>query len=273
MITLVPVGGLANRMRSIASGVSLSQKYGETLQIIWYKDTGLNCCFRELFQPLLLSDVNIREATKLDMLLYDRPRKKNFQVPRFFQQFLFDTCLYERDARTQTDNEFDYCEWSHTFQRKYIASYNSFFPATPALLHKLFIPVQPVQDKIQEYVSHFGVHTIGIHIRRGDHQTAISQSPLKLFIQQMDKELEQQESTFFLATDSEEEKQTLLHRYGDRIITTSQPAHRNSIAGMQQAVTELYTLAATQKIIGSYKSSFSEIAATLSGCPLITIIK
>ena len=48
MLTLIPIGGLANRLRSIASGVALARDYGQTLHIYWFKDAGLNCRFDDL---------------------------------------------------------------------------------------------------------------------------------------------------------------------------------------------------------------------------------
>ena len=51
MLTLIPIGGLANRLRSIASGVALARDYGQTLHIYWFKDAGLNCRFDDLCLP------------------------------------------------------------------------------------------------------------------------------------------------------------------------------------------------------------------------------
>ena len=44
-ILLVPVGGLANRMKAIDSAIKLSRKTNSELHIIWFKDRGLNCRF------------------------------------------------------------------------------------------------------------------------------------------------------------------------------------------------------------------------------------
>ena len=48
-ILLVPVGGLANRMKAIDSAIKLSRKANSELHIIWFKDRGLNCRFDQLF--------------------------------------------------------------------------------------------------------------------------------------------------------------------------------------------------------------------------------
>ena len=57
-IWLVPVGGLANRMKAIDSAVALSRQCGSELHIVWFKDPGLNCRFDQLFAPYLTSTKN-----------------------------------------------------------------------------------------------------------------------------------------------------------------------------------------------------------------------
>lgn len=65
-ILLVPVGGLANRMKAIDSAIKLSRKTNSELHIIWFKDRGLNCRFDQLFEPIDLPNVKITEATWSD---------------------------------------------------------------------------------------------------------------------------------------------------------------------------------------------------------------
>ena len=75
---------------------------------------------------------------------------------------------------------------------------------------------------------------------------------------------------FFLATDDAEIKRRLLDRFGeDRIITARMELRRDSQEGMKGAVLDLFALSRTEKIIGSYYSSYSEIAAELGGIELI----
>ena len=79
-IWLVPVGGLANRMRAIDSAVALSRQCGSELHIVWFKDPGLNCRFDQLFAPIDQPRVTVTEASKLDLLRYDRPRRQRLRV-------------------------------------------------------------------------------------------------------------------------------------------------------------------------------------------------
>ena len=109
---LVPVGGLANRMKAIDSAIKLSRKTNSELHIIWFKDRGLNCRFDQLFEPIDLPNVKITEATWSDYLLYDRPRQKNIFIPHLFQKATFDNCIYEKQALHLFYENFDFYDWA-----------------------------------------------------------------------------------------------------------------------------------------------------------------
>ena len=266
MITFVPVGGLANRMRAIHSAISLAEN--DEVRICWFKDKGLNCFFHHLFQPISLSNVKLKEANLWDKILLDRPRRKNFHIPKLYQTLWFDACLYEHQTSA---NHIDFKQWKLSHNYIYMASFNQFYQPSYKL-SDIFIPNNEIQQKIEIACVSHSAHTIGIHIRRGDHKIAIQKSPICLFIEAMEKAIEQEEKTnFYLATDSESDKKLLTEKFGNRIITSPYPAERNSIEGMKNAVVDLYALSRTHTILGSYYSSFSEIAAELGGCKLHTL--
>lgn len=266
MITFVPVGGLANRMRAIHSAISLAEN--DEVQICWFKDKGLNCCFHQLFQPISFTNVKLKEANLWDKLLLDRPRRKNLHFPKLYQTIWFDACLYEHQTHKK---HIDYKQWKLSHNSIYMASYNQFYQPSYKL-SDIFIPNNEIMQKIETICTSHSTNTIGIHIRRGDHEIAIRKSPIHLFTEAMEKAIEQEEQTnFYLATDSESDKQLLIEKFGNRIITSPYPAERNTIEGMKNAVVDLYALSRTQTILGSYYSSFSEIAAELGGCKLHTL--
>ena len=51
-MTLEPMGGLANRMRVIASGLNLVKNSNRDLNVIWNLNEDLNCEFDVLFMPI-----------------------------------------------------------------------------------------------------------------------------------------------------------------------------------------------------------------------------
>lgn len=271
-ITLVPVGGLANRMKAIDAASALAHKAGAQLRIIWFKDKGLNCRFDELFKPLQLKNVTLKEATWIDKLVYDRPRRKNFHLPRLFQRILFDACIYEDKATQLFYNKFDFLSWARE-KDCYIASCVYFYPQSIRPLFSIFQPIDNIQERIKDITNRFTPNTIGIHIRRTDNIASINQSPTELFIERIKMEMEKDnQCLFYLATDSEEEKARLKNLFGKHVIISPRAADRNSIAGMQDALTELYILSRTKKIFGSMKSSYSETAAQITNinCELLT---
>ena len=111
-MTLVPVGGLANRMKAIDAAIQLISGTDISLKIYWFRDQGLNCRFDQLFEPLNLPQVSLVEASAFDALIYDRPRKRNFYIPRLFQSFLFDDCVYGAEATERMYHHFDFRSWA-----------------------------------------------------------------------------------------------------------------------------------------------------------------
>ena len=119
-ITFIPVGGLANRMRAIASALTLAQRTNSNLDIVWYKDHALYASFYSLFEPISYN-VSLRDASWLDSCLLDRPRKRNFYIPRLFQMIAFDDCLYERSFYSLVKNAFDFDNWVYGKNKVYMA--------------------------------------------------------------------------------------------------------------------------------------------------------
>lgn len=262
-ITLVPVGGLANRMKAIDAAYHLAKDCGSKLKVIWFKDKGLNCQFNQLFQHPTDEILTIREANFSDLLLEDRPRKKNFFLPWLPEHLKYNACIYEQQATLLFYDHFDYAAWARG-RRVYLASCVYFYPQPDENLFKIFQPINELQQQIDERCANFNEHTIGIHIRRTDNVASIKQSPTELFIKQMNEIIDKcPDTNFYLATDSEEEKETLKQTFGKRIITSHHAAERHSLKGMQEALIELYMLSRTTKIIGSMQSSYSETAAQI----------
>lgn len=272
-LTLIPVGGLANRMKAIDAAVALSQEAHITLRILWFKDRGLNCRFDQLFEPLNLNGITVKEASFIDKLLYDRPRRRNFYIPRLFQRVFFDACIYEKKATRLFYRHFDFLAWAKD-KNCYLASCVYFRPQKERPYFNTFQPTEHIRQQIDTLCRNFNESTIGIHIRRTDNIASIRQSPTDLFIAKMREAIaEDNRCRFYLATDSEEEKNRIKKLFGNRILTYPRAANRNSVQGIQDALTELYILSRTKKIFGSMQSSYSETAAQISGihCELLTI--
>ncbi len=267
-MTLVPVGGLANRMRAVASAITLMRKCNGKVNVVWFRDWALNAPFKELFEPVNMQDVSFTEGSWWNWMLYDRPRKRNFWIPTLFQRLYYNFTLYENQVK-ECFGWNDELEKAVSSGRSYVASFYQLVAYEDELIRNLFRPVQSVLEDIDRRCQEFSTYTIGIHIRRTDNVVSIQRSPLELFFKVVDEVLAtHSDLCVYLATDSEEVKGQMRERYGERIITASSVADRNSIAGIRDGIVDMYTLGRTQKIYGSSGSTFSEMASRLGGVPL-----
>ena len=269
-ITLVPYGGLANRMRAIESLVRLIQDADVDGKVVWFKDKGLNSRFDALFQPLCVPALQIKEADVPDHVLCDRPRKKNLFIPALFEHIIYDSCIYEDNY----SKNFDFKQWVLAHQKTYLSSCRIFYQNSAPNIFSIFKPIPHLQDKIDDLSSSFSENTIGVHIRRTDHIRCIESSPFELYVEKMKAEIEQNSNTnFYLASDSAEEKEKLIQLFGNRIITQHAPVLRNTLDGMQDALVELFVLSKTKKIFGSPYSTYSLTAAEIGGIEFVDVCK
>ena len=303
--TFIPSGGLANRMRAIASAVNLSRLTGISVEIVWFRDWGLNARFCDIFQPISTPGITLRDATWLDKLTLDRPRRHNLYIPRLYQALRFRRRIDEQQVTPLKQQGFDFCQWALQEDKKekrkeknnipeddntppqqenhikhsspwgrlggvYMSCYQVFgeFHDYDALIRELFQPKADILSKVDAYVRQFSDYTIGLHIRRTDNQESINGSPLQSFIDIVNDELRQHPTlTVYLATDDEPTKQEMRHLFGQRVITPDAPATRGSLDGIRDGLVDMWTLSRTNVIYGSKGSSFSDMSRSLRPLP------
>lgn len=269
MITIEPTGGLANRMRVIASGIWLKDQLSTGLTVVWNLNDELNCPFGDLFEPLTGVSI-IAKPTK-----YYRLRRSN-QPTGFAQSKTkainallgIDYCIQEIDFHELIwPGKLDILETAKKNKHLYIQTCQEFGDNLYAF--KLFKPISQLLAGIQKTTASFGPDAVGVHIRRTDNTFSIQHSPLDLFTEAMQQAIDvRPETTFYLSSDDAETKATLIEIFGERIITQNKKTDRKSVAGVQDAILDMYCLAATQSILGSYWSSFSDVAARINNIPL-----
>lgn len=257
MIIIQPSGGLCNRMRVINSAYILAQKKKCKLYVLWKMCDELNCPFEELFElPKEFKVYNFRSNYNLKKLWLQFTQKQRI--------------TNEEIENNKTDGVLNEDFFSSLSNSVYISTWEHFYPAKD---YHLFIPRQALQKKIDDIAANFHPHCVGVHIRRTDHTWAIENSKSDDFAQAIEQELKIQPDTkFYLATDDAKEEETLRNRFQDAIITNqNKTLERDSIAGMHDALIDLYCLSKTDKIFGSYYSSFTDIAADMNGIEKIVI--
>ena len=261
MRVIVPQSGLGNRMRVVASVCALAADSGWPMKIVWRATQDCHAWFDQLFLPLNAPLVEMTRGTLLDA----PATKHNLLLPYLYRWL---AGYVERRCYRPSDTG----SFVHLAQAEpglYVDTCYSLYPYPSESVASLFRPLPHLQARINGLVSHFGDSALGVHVRRTDNKQATQQSPLSAFRRAIDKKIDEGEAeTIYLATDSEEVKDYMRHAYGNRLICMSHPSQRHTLAGMEDAVVELWSLAQTRHILGSYYSSFSDTAAELFGRPL-----
>lgn len=253
-ITLVPYGGIGNRISAIESAIRLSKQIGASLRVVWLRDWGMKALFGDLFSSI--PNVAISNPSLWNYVAEDWPRKRNLFIPAPFQGIRYDRCFYG-DRRFITEE--DILE----ARKIYITSCYGFFPGESD--YSIFSPSACVLNRVTELTKSFTEKTIGIHVRRTDNKISIEKSPTTLFISRM--KLEPKETMFYLASDSQQVKQELSEYFPGRVLTDSLTLKRGSLEAEIEAAAELFTLSRCNKIIGSYQSSFGLRAAAIGHKP------
>ena len=109
--------------------------------------------------------------------------------------------------------------------------------------------------------------TVGVHIRRGDGASPIRYSPTHAFVRLMESEIRSDDRTeFFVASDSAEEVEHLSRLFPGRIGSYPKRAfRRDEPEAIQDALVDMHCLSRCRKVIGSFGSSFSDVAAHVGG--------
>ena len=163
-------------------------------------------------------------------------------------------------------------------KRVLIYSYWRFYPLKIELDENSLPPLDiefrlnsDLRNKVEKVTQRFNTRTVGIHIRHSylyhDNQK-VDISGINDFISLMKAEIENDPSVkFYVATDSSEVHQELERLFKERIIrqhtTTEVGNWHSSSEATKDGVVDMFALAATNKVYGTYGSSFSRVAARM----------
>lgn len=249
MLIIQPSGGLCNRMRVINSAKVLAGRRNEPLIVLWYACPELNCSFEDLFLP-------VKGLTIHNIHSLKDPRKLFYQLLSR-QRFGNDDIL-----QNKTDGTLHEAFFRSLKNPVYIFTWEHFYPSSD---YSIYVPTKSLQKRIDAMTASFSGRCVGVHIRRTDNAVSMGKSTTEQFISLMKKELAAfPETRFFLATDDMAEETLLRKLFPGKIISNeTRTLKRDSVDGMHDALLDLYCLSATDKLIGSYWSSFTDIAADM----------
>jgi hypothetical protein len=257
----VPTAGLANRFRSLASSVQLAKDTNSEVAIYWIKNKECFADFTDLFEQVQINGIKIKPMSISKFYLYP-DLKKNLYIPGIFRKLLFSKQL----INININDDFDVINQMKG-NKIYISSHHSFYKHYK--LNKLFIPIFEIQSRIDEIANSFTMGTIGLHIRRTDNHQSIAYNSIEDYCHFIKQEIVKKPNVkFYLATDDVIVKNILVESFPNNILYNKATLNRFSLDGMKDAVIDLWCLSKTQKIVGSFYSSYSEIAAELGGIQL-----
>ena len=259
-ITIVPTGGLANRMRVVVSALHIADEKTKNVHIVWHATKECNARWEDLFLPFQKENVILSEGMRKNSIA----SKRNLWLPKLCR-----SRDYDKQIECYNPSEMPIETLCDKYDALYISTCYALCDYDSGQLSKIFYPKEELQKNIANVTSLFAEHTLGVHIRRKDNKQAIMHSPLSDFHHRMDKYLaEYPDAKIFLCTDDASVKRHFRQIFKERMITTDAELQRNTLTGMQDAVVDLWCLAATSLVVGSYYSSFSDTATELGGQPL-----
>ena len=235
MVTVVSHAGIANRIKNLLSAIS---QHGDV--------SILHDTISFIFPSLRKVD-EVEQEYPEDWRLYVAPDEEK-HIPDYKTIDL----LYERTPEY--------------FVKKYLN-----------IIHKL-----KINSEIIEYVSE-STDTwddmVGVHIRSWYCPKKVFHSN-EIFEEQIDKLPE--DKKFFFCSDNSDVQKHFVDKYGDRVITydremfndprMAESGHHDDIQLTTDAFIELLMLSKCATIVGTYASSFDELAWWMSGCTSKVII-
>lgn len=261
LLTLVPLGGLCNRLRLLLSALGLAGRTACDVVVAWGNDPECGARFDQLFEAV--DGSRLRVVRRPWWAAVDT--RRNLHLPWLVRRIMGYT--YQACSPPPTTGD-ALLPIVGTCRRAYVASGFQLSPYGRAEL-ELLKPLPRLQARIDSLTARFAEYTVGVHIRRTDNARSIAGSPVAAFRRAMEAEMARHSGVvFFLATDDGALKQGLLKDYPGRIIAQVTDARRDNLQGMEEAVVDLWCLAATKKLLASYWSSFSDTAAELGGIPM-----
>jgi hypothetical protein len=280
--------GLCNRMLAIDAALFLARDIGKPLHLVWAKNSEIGCAFEDLFEvPDQIAGINTFNSWPFGKKVL------NMKLKRLRQQS--DFCLLQkRELHETTSGRLDF-QSLRDKNTPYIRTWSRFYPVetgsqffsdckgkrakvrwwqphnTGPSLHSpfsAFKPIKSLRKVIFNHASSFS-HTIGVHIRRTDNPGQ-QLSPTELFIARMRQEIEKcPETNFFLATDDPAEEDRLMHEFLGRIrIHRKRSRDRQKKLAIEDGLIDLYCLAKTERIFGTFYSTFTDTAAAINSIPL-----
>lgn len=214
MIVLEPEGGLGNRLRATHSAVRLSEVTGHPLVIRWVEKKGMMCLYKDLFAQ---SDHFTVKDKKRNFFSRGASIIVPGRVSDIISGMQYDLVLHNHDIQNVLKSKTDIQELVEGKEKIFIKTHHFFLEGDNGFYAPS--PSDKILSRVDEIVKQFFKNTVGIHIRGSDNVKSKEMSPISLFVDRMQQVLAQSpETLFYLSTDSEKARETLLSHFGENRI-------------------------------------------------------
>ncbi len=256
-------GGMCNRLKGWISvlRIALNSEPQALPKLYWPKNDLCGCNFSDLFwnSPMEVSgiqgyskDSNYKFIdTWRFLLLKDDELEKEFAK------------VYPSEGGDGREIDFEYDRIPKEIRKSILIYVNS------------LVPKKEIIEKVEEFFKRHNVkERVGVHIRRGDFNTLNDGrgkiSTDKDFFKRIDELIKEDKNIkFFLTTDDENIEKEYLKKYGERMLVCSRVNHkrdRDSVLATKESLIDLLILSKTKHILGTYLSSFTEMAWWFGNC-------
>jgi hypothetical protein len=262
-VHLVPHGGIANRVRAIVSALWMTERLDTELFVTWRPGRFLQASWEDLYEGSLPSPPP--GLDERDTLLLEDP---TFIDPT-------DPAVRATDVL-----ELSTC---HAF---------SFRPEIRALSYRFWAAVRPfllrltpspeVRALADRVARRFGPDVLGAHLRTGGGAiqfTTPNRAAREVFFTEIDRIREETpRMQVYLASDSPDDVAAARARYGTDLIAMDDHVDwdfrtTDSADDGKVALAELILLSRTQKLLGTYFSSFAVLAGAMGALPYKELCK
>lgn len=260
-----PLAGMGNRFLALASAHELAVKSGKKLAVIWNVDGALGTKSKNIIE--LPEDIKIYETTNLGFRKSPGKRLYSEFIRWWFRKT--SNLYYNQDEIAEfADKYMDIEVEKH--RKIYVKSWKEFTDIETNSKEK-FAFIQPgpmVLSRGEKLFDKINKDTIGIHIRRTDHIDAILNSPIELFVENMEEEIRINTKTlFFLSTDDKQVEKEIIEQFKDKVfVYEGKCFQRMGSEGAQDALVDMLALSKCKKIYASFGSTFSRMAGYIGGC-------
>ena len=278
----INLGGISNRVKCLISMWRLADLYGKELILYWPKNHTCGAEFKDLFENDF-QEINKKQLENIsgkylqifgEDSLTIKDSSKKYLVSGTWRFLLTPKELeknsFLKEKRNFEENGIDFNLLDVPKEiKKEILNY----------LKKLRI-LKSLQKEIDNFQEKYNLkEMIGVHIRRGDFSDRPTSpgkvSSDKKFIEKMKELIKKNPKTkFFLCTDSKEIEKIIEKEFPNRISKYPKTSFvRTDVRATQEGLIDLLLLSKTKQILGTYRSTFTEMAWWFGKCkPKMEII-